>query len=184
MLLLLLALLLASGLNAATLPTPDGWRTETIPFPLSFAPDLPHRGVEELRFAPGMFQEGAEDFWSYGFLWLVEDPIELEPERLTADLVTYFEGLGHAVRRSKERPPQAIDLEGSLRREGEVLVGEVQAFDAFVTQRVVPLHVRVHRVATPPGYAGALWFELSPQAPGHPVWETLAGIRAGYRGAS
>ena len=36
-----------------TWPVPDGWRSETIPFPLEFAPSIPHRGVEEIRFAPG-----------------------------------------------------------------------------------------------------------------------------------
>src|SRR5262249_653024 len=37
-------------------PLPEGWRSETIPFPLDFARDLPLEGVEELRFAPGMFK--------------------------------------------------------------------------------------------------------------------------------
>ena len=34
---------------------PAGWRSEVIPFPLDFAPSLTHRGFEEIRFAPGMF---------------------------------------------------------------------------------------------------------------------------------
>ena len=36
------------------LPTPEGWRTETIPFPLEFAPEIKYEGLEELRFALGM----------------------------------------------------------------------------------------------------------------------------------
>ncbi len=36
------------------LPTPEGWQTETIPFPLEFAPEIKYEGLEELRFAPGM----------------------------------------------------------------------------------------------------------------------------------
>ena len=27
------------------LPTPEGWRTETIPFPLGFAPELEYEGL-------------------------------------------------------------------------------------------------------------------------------------------
>ena len=53
------------------LPTPDGWRTETIPFPLDFAPELEYEGLEELRFSPGMFAEMKTDFWSYAFVWWV-----------------------------------------------------------------------------------------------------------------
>jgi hypothetical protein len=40
------------------MPVPDGWRTETIPFPLDFAPELKYEGVEELRFSPWMFEGG------------------------------------------------------------------------------------------------------------------------------
>lgn len=64
----ILVLLLALGavdLGGVHLPTPEGWREETIPFPLSFAPDLPHRGVELLRFAPGFLEQGQDGFWSY-----------------------------------------------------------------------------------------------------------------------
>jgi hypothetical protein len=57
------------------LPTPEGWRTETIPFPLEFAPELDYEGLEELRFAPGMFKEGSADFWSYAFV--TRKPIQL-----------------------------------------------------------------------------------------------------------
>jgi hypothetical protein len=39
--------------DATAWETPAGWRTETIPFPLEFAPSIAHAGVEELRFPPG-----------------------------------------------------------------------------------------------------------------------------------
>src|SRR3954468_9210935 len=46
-------------------PKPEGgWKTETIPFPLDFAPTIPLQGVEELRFAPGMFKPEAPGYWS------------------------------------------------------------------------------------------------------------------------
>ena len=52
--LLLVSLLIPAGAVAGDedvatgsffLPTPDGWRTETIPFPLGFAPELEYEGV-------------------------------------------------------------------------------------------------------------------------------------------
>ena len=33
------------------LPTPDGWRTEIIPIPLDFAPELKYEGIEELPWS-------------------------------------------------------------------------------------------------------------------------------------
>src|SRR6187402_1986296 len=72
----LLAVLLlpacAPGKPAFAWPTPAGWRSETIPFPLDFAPSLPYRGTEELRFAPGFFEPTSETYFTYSFVWLVE----------------------------------------------------------------------------------------------------------------
>src|SRR3954469_12003229 len=47
-----------------TWPLPEGWKAETIPFPLDFAPDLRHTGVEELRFSPGFGDPAAPDNWN------------------------------------------------------------------------------------------------------------------------
>lgn len=165
-----------------SMPTPEGWRTETIPFPLSFAPGLPYQGLEELRFSPGMFRPEDEDYFSYGFLWLTKDPLDLDPAALAADLRAYFEGLGHAVRQSKKLEPVALDLPTRLAPTvgGRALVGTSAAFDAFAAQAEVNLNVRVHRVAAPAGYRGALYFALSPQPLSHPVWDTLSEIGAGY----
>src|SRR5204863_171753 len=59
---------------AYQVPAPKGWGKETIELPPQFAPDMKWKGVEELRFAPGMFKAGADDFFSYALLfWLPED---------------------------------------------------------------------------------------------------------------
>ena len=79
------------------LPAPEGWLTETIPFPLDFAPELDYQGLEELRFAPGMFKTESENLWSYTFVWWFPDSTEVSNERLEKDLSRYFEGLMVAV---------------------------------------------------------------------------------------
>lgn len=76
---------------------PVGWKSETIPFPLDFAPGIGHRGVEELRFAPGMFDPAAPGYWSYVFVWRTEDAAQLAAPILAAELTTYFRGLIAAV---------------------------------------------------------------------------------------
>jgi hypothetical protein len=54
--------------------TPEGWRTETIPFPLEFAPALAYRGVEELRFPKAFLVPGDDWYFSYAFVWHVAAP--------------------------------------------------------------------------------------------------------------
>jgi hypothetical protein len=77
--------------------TPAGWKSETIPFPLEFAPALAHRGVEELRFAPGFFDPAATGYWSYTFVWRTDDAAALDAPALAGELTTYFRGLLAAV---------------------------------------------------------------------------------------
>jgi hypothetical protein len=76
---------------------PEGWKTETIPFPLQFAPDLPYRGVEEIRFGPSFFEPDAPFYFSYAFVWWLDGAPELSKEALERDLGRYFAGLCNAV---------------------------------------------------------------------------------------
>jgi hypothetical protein len=76
---------------------PDGWKSETIPFPLEFAPSIAHRGAEELRFPPGFLEPGKPGYWSYAFTWRTEDAALLDAGALAAELTAYFKGLVAAV---------------------------------------------------------------------------------------
>lgn len=168
-----------------SLPTPDGWRTETIPFPLGFAPELDYSGVEELRFAPGMFTPGAEDYWTYAFVWWI--PIDTDPgvERLQADLEAYFFGLTRVVARGNGFDPGNPTYEAKLSRidEGDPgrLRGRVLTFDAFAARKPVELNVRIDNVACKKQGQRALVFLLSPQAEEHAVWLALKKIGGGFR---
>ncbi len=125
-----------------TWPVPDGWRGETIPFPLEFAPDIPHRGVEELRFAPGFFQPDAPGYWTYAFAWVVSDDRAADPGTLARELTTYFRGLTAAVAKDrKDLPPIDLDrIEARLQPDGR---GAVRTFDAFGDGRPIDLEVAV-----------------------------------------
>jgi len=167
-----------------TLPTPDGWRTETIPFPLGFATELDYTGLEELRFSPGMFTAGAEDYWTYAFVWWI--PLATDPgaERLQGDLVAYFSGLTRVVARGNGFDPGNPTYEATLRGiEGSSpgrLRGRVVTFDAFTTRRAVELNVQVENHPCEKADHRALIFLLSPQAEDHAVWRSLEQIRDGF----
>ena len=144
-------------------PTPAGWKHETIPFPLGFAPGIGHRGVEELRFAPGMFDPTSGGYWSYAFVWRTEDSATLAAPILQAELTIYFRGLLAAVDETKQqiKNPDNIWVKVTGAGEGETkLAIAAQVVDAFGDARQVALEGWAIRK---PCGEGAVWvFVMSP----------------------
>ncbi|HET7499581.1 MAG TPA: hypothetical protein VFK02_01205 [Kofleriaceae bacterium] len=143
---------------------PAGFRGETIPFPLDFAPGVAHRGVEELRFAPGFFDPAAPGYWSYAFVWRIEDAAALDAGALGAELTAYFRGLIDAVDQAKaigDRDAIAVTASPAPGAGGAgrfALAAHV--FDAFKTHQPLDLVGWAERTGCG---TGALWrFVLAP----------------------
>lgn len=168
------------------LPVPDTWRTETIPFPLQFAPELEYTGLEELRFSPGMFDESSDQYWSYAFVWWVGAESDPGAADLRGDLEAYFRGLTRAVAQSRGFDPgegehrasiEEIEPDGEVRR----FRGEIVTFDAFAARTPVRLTARIESWICSPEQRRVVFFRLSPQPDSAPVWDTLDEIRRGFR---
>jgi len=168
------------------LPLPEGWRPETIPFPLSFAPAVKITGVEELRFAPGMFTEAAEDYWTYAFVWWVPESTELTIATIERDLILYFSGLTQSVVASKKLVVDELRFDVQLEEvprgkdKSPLLIGTVKTFDPFTAIAPVTLNLWIEKILCPDQEHVAAYFALSPQPSGHPVWKTLQRIRDGF----
>lgn len=169
------------------LPTPEGWRTETITFPLDFAPELEYEGLEELRFSPGMFAEMKIDFWSYAFVWWVPKETHFDADRLQTDLESYFRGLTTAVAEAREFDPGEPDHDVQLAAIDSPTPDLVQwhgtalTFDAFATRKPLRLLVRIDIVPCPSQGHVAAFFQLSPQPRRHKIWEVMDNMRKGFR---
>lgn len=153
----------ATATATAPVPTwavPDGWKHETIPFPLDFAPRLAHRGVEELRFPPDFLAAGAANRWSYTFVWRLDDPAPLDAAHLANELTAYFQGLLIAVDGDRHRihDPFAIRVSAAPDRDRVALTAYL--LDTFGD--ATPIEVVGHARRTACG-DGALWvFVLAP----------------------
>jgi hypothetical protein len=141
----------------STWPVPAGWKHEVIPFPLDFAPGLPHRGLEELRFPPGFLKAGAPNHWSYAFAWRLDDAAQIEPNALASELAVYFRGLLAAVDGDKHRlDPAQITVTATPQLELRV-----HLIDTFGDAAAVDLVGTAHRSSCG---GGALWtFVLAPE---------------------
>ena len=165
-------------------PVLEGWKHETIPFPLDFAPGIPFHGVEELRFAPGFFDPEASEFWSYAFVWWLEDPPTFDAPAISPVLREYFAGLSLAV--GKDKYPMDPDwfrvvLESRTEEGRTILVGQVHSYDAFVTGEKIVLNVEARLRDCPRAGRRAITFLLSPKPLGDPVWGDLKACESTLR---
>ncbi|MBI5431557.1 MAG: hypothetical protein HZA52_01870 [Planctomycetes bacterium] len=167
-------------------PLPPGWIAETIPFPLGFAPSLNYSGLEELRFAPGMFKAESEDFWTYAFVWWLEGEVALDASKLNEELAIYFEGLSAAVEGpdfdaerakvvSRLAPAPSDDAKRTRWH------GTVSSYDAFATHARIELHVEVESFRCEARDRTVAMFLVSPRPPGHTVWTQLAAVGDSFR---
>lgn len=77
------------------------WKGERLELPPGFAPDLGWNGVEHIRFAPGMFDPEAPDFFSYVIAFLLSADGEVSEGALREELLIYYRGLSKAVMKGK-----------------------------------------------------------------------------------
>jgi hypothetical protein len=138
---------------------PEGFRSETIPFPLEFAPSVTHQGVEELRFAPGFFDPAASGYWAYTFAWRTTDPADLDAAALGSELTAYFRGLLTAVDEGKTITDRAA-IVAHAEAAGPRFTLTAHVFDAFKTKLPLDLVGWAERHACG---GGAVWrFVLAP----------------------
>jgi hypothetical protein len=166
------------------MPVPAGWRTETLTFPLAFAPDLPYTGLEELRFAPGMFEADSPDFWTYAMVWWVPADAPTDQASLQIYLKRYLEGLAEAVAEARGFAVEGAEYGVQFMPLGSQheadFVGTVVTFDAFVTHRNLTLYANVTRRTCPEDGHVAVLFEFSPHGYGRPERQGLVEIRRGF----
>lgn len=79
------------------LEAPADWKGETIKLPPGFARDMQLKGIEVIRFAPGMFQPQSDSFFSYLFVFAVEKKPTLNAKTLNQEFLAYYRGLSKAV---------------------------------------------------------------------------------------
>jgi hypothetical protein len=78
---------------AYSLPLPQGWSKEVFPIPINFAPAINYNGHEEIRFAPGWGDSTKAGYWSYAFLWCLDDNPNISDSIVESNLRYYYDGL-------------------------------------------------------------------------------------------
>jgi hypothetical protein len=168
--------------NATVLKEPADWRFEGMAIPPGFAPDIRLTGREEIRFAPGMFDTRANDYFSYAMVILADGAPKIEAAELREFLEKYYRGLSIAVGRGKGFAPDAAQMKAEVKpamagpKGGRRFEAEVVFFDSFTDGRKITLHVEALVVPRPATKQTCLIMMVSPSAKEAAIWKTLREV--------
>ena len=169
-----------------SLPLPEKWGVEKIAFPIQFAPLIPYKGGEELRFTQGWGDSKNEEYWSYAFVWFIDGTPKLNEDTLRRYMNSYFTGLFLTNQKSKSAAPPDNFTDAQFKKiaadvnDNETYEGTITTLN-FLTNQQIRFNARVHVRNFAAISKSAILFEISPQDYQHPVWAKLNGIVNGFQ---
>jgi len=179
--LLILCIIGALGANAQAKPFmltgPADWELEQFPLPPGFAPAIPYKGLEELRFAPGMFKKDAPDYFTYAFVARLDNAKSVQQADIRNYLLMYFKGLCSKTAADRKLPPvDTSAIKATIGKRDGLYDITLSAFGVFADGAPVTLNMEA-KVMTD-GQKVYLLFIVSPQPKSNAVWQQLKKIQA------
>jgi hypothetical protein len=172
------------------------WKGERITLPPAFAPEMGLKGIEEIRFAPGMFDVKSDSFFTYAFVFSVSADQKLTEEVIRKEILAYYRGLAKAVLKGKGVDVDAAKFSFELKKEAvkdasesvakpETVTqysGTLDWVEPFATAKAQTLHFEIHAWSDLQTARNYLFVCTSPKAPGEtdPIWQKLREIRRGF----
>jgi len=168
------------------LPTPEKWTTEEFPVPPGFAAELPYKGTEEIRFAPGWSKPDSQDYWTYLFLWVIDNATSITTDELNNYLEVYYTGLAAINSKNKEslkkdsfKTKSNMTLANTEENDQQTYQGNIQIMD-YMRAEPLTLNCKVHIVKCNKSNSLFIFHELSPKPITDTVWGDLSKIRKGF----
>ncbi|MDB5090272.1 MAG: hypothetical protein JWR09_4266 [Mucilaginibacter sp.] len=168
-----------------TLPLPAKWGVEKIAFPIQFAPSIPYKGIEEIRFTPGWGDNKSAEYWSYTFLWFIEGSPVINLDTLKNCLTQYYNGLYLSNQKGNvptDKNFSQIQLKkiGKAKDDLETYEGKISTLN-FLNKLPLSLNARIHIRKYPAVNHTVVLYEISPQDFKHEVWGAMNGIVDGFK---
>ena len=173
------------------------WKGERIALPPTFAPTMKLKGIEEIRFAPGMFRAQADSFFSYAFVFSVAKEQELTEEVIQREMITYYRGLSESVSRGKgqtadtskftfamKRSKQAEGVPAQVGDAAQVAqyTGDLAWVEPFATGKEQVLHFELQAWSAARTGRNYLFVCVSPKPSGDnaAIWTELRKLRRSF----
>ncbi len=174
----------ADPANDIQIDVPKNWRRERITLPPSFAKELGVKGVEEIRFAPGMFQPKADDFFSYVIVFRLDDQPKLGSEALEKELLVYYRGLAKAVGRGKIKTDGfSMNIkqgDDSVTPAAQNYVATLKWIEPFASKADQTLRIEIRVREEPKPRYTWVFMSVSPRDFDNAIWKTMRKARDNF----
>ncbi|KAA3628463.1 MAG: hypothetical protein DWQ02_19300 [Bacteroidetes bacterium] len=166
--------------HESVLIAPENWQSEIILFPISFAPEIDLTGFEDLRFAPGWADSTSQEFWTYTFVWYVDEKQPMTESKLTEYFNYYYDGLMGVDRKNKADTTNSVKLDKTLClfiQSKEGFSGKMRVYDNFFTKDYLILNIKVKESFCPEMKKHIISCEISPKPFDHSVWAIFENVK-------
>lgn len=162
------------------LSIPKDWGVERFLIPISFAPQISYKGVEDIRFTPGWGNVNSDEYWTYAFLWYLDGSPKTDAKIIADNLKAYYTGLININRENYKVPiekliPVLTSFKEGIQAHNRDLItysGTIEMLD-YMQQQPITLNCRVHQIRCPEENKTILFYELSPKPFTHKNWQSL-----------
>lgn len=161
------------------LAIPQGWDVERFLIPIDFAPQISYKGVEDLRFTPGWGNAKSDEYWTYAFLWYLDNAPKTNAKIIARNLKAYYAGLvGRNIEKRKIPAEKIIATKTSIKKvktdKGDVKTysGTIYMLD-YMEQKPITLNCIVHLKSCSEQSKTFIFYEISPKPFTDNIWQSL-----------
>jgi hypothetical protein len=163
---------------------PEGWDVERFSIPILFAPQIPYKGVEDIRFTPGWAKAQSEDYWSYAFLWYLDGTPKTNAKIVATNLKAYYTGLVESMQgdiTADKLVPVKTKIKKVKTEKGDLKTfrGTVYMLD-YMGKKPITLNCIVHLKTCVGQNKTFLFYEISPKPYSNKVWQGLHQLWADF----
>jgi hypothetical protein len=166
------------------LKQPVDWRFERFTLPPQFAPDIPYKGAEELRFSPGMFVKDSAEYFSYAFVAEFDNIKSISEADVKNYLLSYFKGLCDNTAKQRKFSIDTSKITVVMERKDikgeEIYNALLNIFGVFADGAPVKLNAEIKVMSDKAASKIFLVYTASPHEKTDAVWKKLNAIQKGF----
>jgi hypothetical protein len=169
------------------LKEPASWEFERFALPPSFYPGFPYKGVEELRFAPGMFKKDTATYFTYAFVAQLDSVTVFSQDDTRNYLLRYYKGLCRQTAKDRklvidtDKITVTTDKKKGIPADQAIYNASVNMFGVFADGAPLKLNIEVKVLINRNTQKTYLVIIASPFERTDAIWEELYKIQKEFK---